>query len=195
MLRDPARRLRCRGLIKPAAVRSEPTTRQAAWVGGNSPGSPIERQTVTGVIKIVCAAAIVWLAASFGPAQAPAAVDGAVQPAGQTGESKLVGEKRSERDLPAEPDELDIRYLRGPDGQAVWVPDKASLDGYLRWLAQRDRPPLPPAVSVTNLSFDGAAEEERVQLMAHVELRVTSDRWERVPLLMAEATLRDAWTH
>jgi hypothetical protein len=82
----------------------------------------------------------------------------------------------------------DIRYLEGPDGRPVAVPDNATLTGYLKWLAQRGE--SPPA-SVSNLEFEGIASDERVLLTARVEIEVSADEpWVRVPLLMSEASLR-----
>lgn len=156
-----------------------------------------ENRTVAAVARIVCCllAAALCAGAAVSVAQEPAAGDAGAQPAPQPGPGEPSPSKSAAEKPARAPEGFDIRYLPGPDGRAVPVPDKASLEDYLRWLAEKGQAQGPPAVSITSLSFDGIAEEERVQLMAHVELRVTSDRWEKVPLQMAEATLRDAWTH
>ena len=93
---------------------------------------------------------------------------------------------------------FDLRYLEGPDGRGVFVPDKARLNEYLAWLAQRNARTKqgPPAVSVSSLDFDGTADDERAVVSARVELVVTDENeWVRVPLQMAEGTLRAAASH
>ena len=85
---------------------------------------------------------------------------------------------------------FDIRYLEGPDGRSVAVPDGPTLAEYLTWLAKRDGP---PSASVSSLAFEGSAVDERVQLTAHIDIEVSVDEtWVRVPLFMTEATLRDS---
>ena len=88
---------------------------------------------------------------------------------------------------------LDLKYLEGPDGRAVYVPSKVRLADYLKWEAEReaglDRGP--PDFSISSLTFDGRADDERAFLTALVDLELTSENhWVRVPVLMPEATLR-----
>jgi hypothetical protein len=88
---------------------------------------------------------------------------------------------------------FDIRYLEGPDGRPVAVPDKASLDKFLKWFAEQGAPDQPPAGAVASLLFEGSVADDRVHLTAQVEIVVTKETgWVRVPLSMSEATLRDA---
>ena len=84
----------------------------------------------------------------------------------------------------------DIRYLKGPDGRPVAVPDKATLAEYLKWFSQRNEP---PAASVSSLAFEGTTLDERIFVTARIGIDVSvDDTWVRVPLLMGEATLRDS---
>src|SRR5262249_10011315 len=88
---------------------------------------------------------------------------------------------------------FDIKYLEGPDGRPVYVPDKVSLGEYLEWLEQRHAPVghSPPGASVSNLIFDGTADDERAYLTAIVDIEVAAENiWVRVPLEMPEGTLR-----
>jgi hypothetical protein len=94
--------------------------------------------------------------------------------------------------------QFDLRYLEGPDGRPVFVPDKARLDEFLAWLAQRNARLRqgPPAVSTSSLDFEGTADDEGAVVTARVELQVTDENeWVRVPLMMPEATLRAAAAH
>jgi hypothetical protein len=93
---------------------------------------------------------------------------------------------------------IDLRYLEGPDGRPVFVPDKARLDEFLAWLAQRNAQVRqgPPAVSVSSLDFEGTADDERALVSARVELLVAEENdWVRVPLVMPEGTLRAGAVH
>src|SRR5262245_35687007 len=66
---------------------------------------------------------------------------------------------------------FDIKYLEGPDGRPVYVPDNVSLGQYLEWLEQRQARAGqgPPEASVSNLLFNGTADDERVYLTAIVD--------------------------
>lgn len=88
---------------------------------------------------------------------------------------------------------LDLRYIQGPDGQPVLVPD-VTWEEFVKWRDAPDREG-PPRVTVSGLEFTGSAEDERVLLTANVELQVLTDSWVRVPLQMSEATLRAAPVH
>jgi len=88
---------------------------------------------------------------------------------------------------------FDIRYLEGPDGRPVFVPDKVRLDEFLNWLEQRRGRvgQAPPGVNVSSLSLEGTADDERAHITAQIELQVTQENaWVRVPLQMSEGTLR-----
>jgi hypothetical protein len=155
------------------------------------------------------ATAGLWLGARQCPAQERGADDVPRSAAIKTvdaktgSESKTAGEaeasdaKRPDSlpaaDKTAENGELfqdDIRYLKGPDGRPVAVPDKGTLAEFLKWLAQRKEP---PAASVSSLALEGTAGDERLYVTARIEIEVTTDgTWVKVPLHMAEATLRDS---
>ncbi len=88
---------------------------------------------------------------------------------------------------------FDLKYLEGPDGRPVYVPDKVRLDEFLKWLEEREARAGqgPPDASVASLSFDGRADEERAYLTALIDLEVAVENaWVRVPLRMPEGTLR-----
>lgn len=92
---------------------------------------------------------------------------------------------------------VDLRYLEGPDGRPVLVPN-VTWDEFVKWLDQRQAPldEGPPGISVSSLSFDGTADDEQALLTARIELQVSEDKkWVRVPLLMSEATLRSPPIH
>ncbi|HEY2251360.1 MAG TPA: hypothetical protein VGH74_09880, partial [Planctomycetaceae bacterium] len=108
-------------------------------------------------------------------------------PGAKPSDTSAAGEKAAEIGT-AFPD--DIRFLKGPDGRPVAVPDKATLAEYLKWFAQRNEP---PSASVSSLSFEGTAGDERINLTARIGIEVSvDDTWVQVPLAMSEATLRDA---
>jgi len=92
----------------------------------------------------------------------------------------------------------DIRYLVGPDGRPVAVPDKATLAEFHKWLAQKNNSEsdTPPAASITSLTFDGTASDDRILVTARVGIQLSADAgWVRVPLAMSEAALRSAPTY
>src|SRR5262245_39322839 len=73
-----------------------------------------------------------WLTAVLCLAQEPTAGEG---PPAQAAES---AEKPSAAGAPALPaGRFDLKYLEGPGGKAVYVPDKASLEEFLEWKEQQ----------------------------------------------------------
>lgn len=154
-----------------------------------------------------CANVLCWLIpaglcllANVCAAQAPVVDDPLGRTAAQPSEQRqpetkpgLATESAAGPREPAELEVYDLRYLEGPDGKPVLIPDKVQLQEYLTWRLQREGRDRegPPGVSVASLEFDGTAEDERVLLTARVELKVSTDNaWVRVPLEMREATLR-----
>jgi hypothetical protein len=136
-----------------------------------------------------------WLAGALCAAQEPAAGDAPAQP-GNKSPAKPAAEARPTpaNGRPVVPvDPLDLKYLEGPDGRAVYVPDKVGLAEFLKRQAEREAGAGqgPPEVSVSSLSFDGRADDQRAFLTAVVDLEITAEnRWVRVPVFMPEATLR-----
>ncbi|MBS0266207.1 MAG: hypothetical protein JSS02_30030 [Planctomycetes bacterium] len=91
---------------------------------------------------------------------------------------------------------FDIRFLEGPDGRPVAVPDKIQLEEFLKWRTEQDSRDGPPPAAVSSLFFDGVVAEDRVLLTAQVEIVVTRESgWQRLSIGMSEATLRDAPTY
>src|SRR5262245_53747856 len=153
-------------------------------------------RTVSVCARVLCClvAAGMWSARAAYPGQEPAA--GEVQPSPRTESTDKPAESRptptnGTPGIP--PGEYDLKYLEGPGGKAVYVPDKASFEEYLEWRDQRKARAGkgPPEASVTSLMFDGSADDERALLTAVVDIEVaTEDEWVRVPLRMPEGTLR-----
>jgi hypothetical protein len=140
-----------------------------------------------------------WLAASSA-AQEPVSGDAPAAPAAAQVEKPAeqpasVSRSSAGTGAPSAvpPGPFDIRYLEGPDGRPVYVPDKARLDEFLKWLEERDARTGqgPPGISVAGLSFEGRADDQRAYLTAQIDLEVAAENaWVRVPLLMPEGTLR-----
>lgn len=136
-----------------------------------------------------------WLAALACPAQESAIDDVLPRAAVETGdkppaETKPAATGAAQPTVPA--GRIDMKYLEGPDGRPVLVPN-VTWEEVVKWLDQRQAPADegPPGVSVSSLSFDGSADDEQVLLTARVELQVSVEKkWVRVPLFMAEGTLR-----
>ncbi len=142
-----------------------------------------------------------WLAAAVCAAQEPTAGEDP-RPAAPEATEKAPSDARPAGPSAPAPNsvenQLDLRYLEGPDGRPVFVPDKARLDEFLTWLAQRNARTRqgPPAVSVSSLDFEGTADDEGAVVMARIELQVAEENeWVRVPLVMPEGTLRAAAAH
>jgi hypothetical protein len=144
-----------------------------------------------------------WLSAVPCQAQGPVGEDAKSQ-AGAEPSAGPASESRTPPSKPATPDRQeanppmysgDLRYLIGPDGRAVAVPDKATLDEFRKWLAQRNsqESETPPAASITSLALDGTAGDERILLTARIGIQLSANAgWVRVPLAMSEAALRAA---
>lgn len=88
---------------------------------------------------------------------------------------------------------LDIKFLEGPDGKPVYIPDQVKLKEFLDWLErQRAKETATPTASISSISLEGTANEERVHLTARVRVQVTqAGEWVLIPLFMAEGTLRE----
>src|SRR5579872_3133260 len=158
--------------------------------------------------KIACllAAAALWPYSAACASQEPAAGDAprengieapeaAPTPSRPT-DGKSTGKK--ENSTASELPSFDLKYLEGPDGKPVYVPDKVRLAEFLRWLDQKNagHAQTPPGAAVSSMSFDGTADDERALLTARIEIQIsTDDAWVRVPLQMSEATLRAAPEH
>lgn len=92
---------------------------------------------------------------------------------------------------PEASEKYEILYLPKANGELVPVPAGGTLEGYLEWLQKRAN--LSVAYSVTNIELEGTSDDERVLLMARIQVKVTrADEWVRVPLQMGEAVLRDS---
>jgi hypothetical protein len=88
---------------------------------------------------------------------------------------------------------LDLKYLEGPDGRAVYVPNRLRLADFLKFEAAREAGAgaRPPQASIASIAFDGRADDERAYLTAIIDVDVAADNaWVSVPLLMTEGTLR-----
>src|SRR5262245_22914820 len=104
----------------------------------------------SGILRLVAVGW--WLTAALCLAQEPTTGEGLP---GQVAES---AEKPSGAGAPALPaGRFDLKYLEGPGGKAVYVPDKASLEEYLEWKAQQlvRAGKAPPGATVTSLLFTG----------------------------------------
>lgn len=86
----------------------------------------------------------------------------------------------------------DLRYLHGPGGRLIPVPDKAAYDEFLEWLESKSHPG-PPRAAMTRLRLEGKSLDDRVELVARFEIVVNvADEWVRVPLGMSEAQMTNA---
>src|SRR5262249_1699269 len=151
-------------------------------------------RTVSGCARILC-----WLIAA-GLTSTGAMCAGQERPAGEAPPAPRAetpekpAETRPTNGTPALPTgDYDLKYLEGPGGKAVYVPDKASLEEYLEWREQRNARAGkgPPGASVTSLLFEGSADDERALLTAVINVEVAADgEWVAVPLRMPEGTLR-----
>src|SRR5258708_6530910 len=128
-----------------------------------------------------------YLAATVCAAQDPTAGD-EPRPAAPEAPEKAPSDARPAASNAPAPNsvenQFDLRYLEGPDGRPVFVPDKARLDEFLAWLAQRNARARqgPPAVSVSSLDFEGAADDERAVGTAPVGLQGAGENeWIRRP--------------
>jgi hypothetical protein len=135
-----------------------------------------------------------WNARTAGAVQDPAANEGPPAPRAETPEKLPEKRASSGNEAPAPPaGAYDLKYLEGPGGKAVYVPDKATLEEYLEWREQRNaRAGRGPAgANVTSLLFEGSADDERALITAVVDIEVAADdEWVAVPLRMSEGTLR-----
>jgi hypothetical protein len=88
----------------------------------------------------------------------------------------------------------DVFELLGPDGQILLLPHWRTLEKFQQWMKSQEanNGPLAPAVSVSNVSFEGTAEtnEDSVTLNATLTISVNRDDTDvLVPLGLNEATL------
>src|SRR5262249_52730639 len=153
-------------------------------------------RTVSGCARILSwlIAAGLWSAAAVCPAQEPAAGEAPPSSRAEAPERPEETRPTPTNETPALPaGDYDLKYLEGPGGKAVYVPDKASLEEYLEWREQRNARAGkgPPGASVTSLLFEGSADDERALLTAVINVEVAADgEWVAVPLRMPEGTLR-----
>jgi hypothetical protein len=92
---------------------------------------------------------------------------------------------------------LDLKYLEGPDGKPVFVPDQVKLQQFLDWLEkQRTDESAVPRGSISSIALEGTAGEDRAALTVRIQVQIAdSADWVRIPLQMAEGTLRQPPTH
>ncbi|MBI3866886.1 MAG: hypothetical protein HY290_33820 [Planctomycetia bacterium] len=161
-------------------------------------------RTAAGSARILCGllCLVIALDEMRGRAQEPSAGEQPVAvprdtPAAKGGSPKSAGKSPSTKSGEgSDGTQFDIIYLPGPGGVLVPVRAGASLEGYYRYLDQQESPEGPPLAAVYSLQFDGAVVDDRVQLVARVEVIVTAESgWQEVKLFMQEATLRDVPAH
>src|SRR5579864_3871492 len=97
-------------------------------------------------IESRCARWLCWMApagllfaVTTGYAQAPATGDPPDRSFVESPDASAANAKAAAVNGPAlaGPSLLDIRYLKGPDGRPVYVPDKVSLADFLKWVEQQ----------------------------------------------------------
>lgn len=149
----------------------------------------------------------VGLAVGLCQAQEPAAGEPSAKPKADSADAGPAGAKAVEpkplnaKNTPAaaaDAHHFDIRYLEGPDGRPVYIPDKVRLDEFLNWLEQKNAGAQqgPPQFSVASASFEGAADDEKALLKARIGVLLSAeDVWVRIPLILTEATLRSPPVH
>lgn len=86
----------------------------------------------------------------------------------------------------------EIQYLRTESGQLVPVPVNATLEDYLKYVAERERRKNPEEArfSILSVALSGTADDEWARLKASIRVRVNdNDSYVKVPLMLGEATL------